>query len=255
MMRKIPGVLTMILLVCWAGAVAGRTEQAEPGEDGVSILTVIGRGEVSVAPDQAFVRLGAITQAPTASDAQERINRIVQEILDRIKALGVPENEISTVELFISPVYGNSETSSSQRNPEPVIQGYRAGNVVRVRVDDLRLIGKVVDAGLGAGANRIEGISFSLQDDCEARRQALRLAAGEAKNKALTIARAMEVQVIGVRTVSESGVNLIRPRMEFGNSLTAAYKATPVQSGQVQVEATLTVSYDIVNSPHPKTSP
>ena len=96
---------------------------------------------------------------------------------------------------------------------------------------------------------------ISLKDDSEARKQALRLAAAEAKTKALTIARAMEVQVIGVRTVSESGVSLIRPQMELGTSLVAAYKSTPVQSGQVQVEATLTVSYDIVNSPKPRARP
>ncbi len=207
-------------------------------------LTVFGRGEVSAAPDTAVVRLGAVAQDERAGAAQDRVNAAVRGILKGVKALGIPEEKIATVQLTLSPVYGNRPKGPAEEPREPVIVGYRAGNIVRVTVDDLKILGMVVDAGLAAGANRVEGISFDLKDDSGHRRQALGLAARDAQLKAESIAVAIGVQLGRVRSVSEGGVNLVRPQMDA----VAAYAvrdAAPIQPGQLQIEASLTVSYDI----------
>ena len=206
-------------------------------------LTVSGQGEVNAAPDQAFVRLGAVAQADKASVAQDQVNAALQALLKGVRALGIPDEKISTVELSLAPVYGNRPSGSSGRENEPVIVGYRASHVVRVRVDDLTNLGKVVDAGLAAGGNRVEAISFSLKDDSEQRRQALSLAAGDARSKAESIAKAMGLQIVGVRNVSEGGIDFIRPQMESAPRLAAM--AAPIQPGQLQIKASITVTYEI----------
>ena len=83
-----------------------------------------------------------------------------------------------------------------------------------VTVDDLKILGKVVDAGLSAGANRVEGISFDLKDD-SGHEAGSGSAARDAQAKAESIAEAMGVQLGRVRNVSEGGVNLVRPQMIF----------------------------------------
>ena len=244
-MKKTAVVLLMALFV--GGMACGAfAEQPAPG------LTVFGRGEVAAAPDTAVVRLGAVSQAETAGAAQGRVDAAIREILQGIKRLGIPEEKIATTQLTLSPVYRSRSKGSPEDTQEPAIVGYRAGNIVRVTVDDLKLIGRVVDAGLAAGANRVDGISFDLKDDSPQRRQALGLAARDAQTKAQSIAAALGVRLGRVRSVSEGGVNLVRPRLDA----VAAYavrEAVTVQPGQLQVEASLTVSYDIVDgAPSPR---
>jgi uncharacterized protein len=205
-------------------------------------LTVSGQGEVSAVPDEAVVRLGAVAQAARAADAQDQVNAAVQGLLKAIRALGIPEEKIATVELSIAPVY--SAQKGRDEKSEPVIVSYRASNVVRVKVEDLKILGSVVDAGLASGANRVEGITFGLKDDREHRRQALSLAAGDARSKAESIAKAMGLKLVTVRSVSEGGLDVIRPQVDFSHRFAAA--AAPISPGQLQIKALLTVSYDIV---------
>jgi uncharacterized protein len=249
MKKNIRDFLFLTVLFVLGTACGARADQQAP------TLTVSGRGEVSAAPDTAVVRLGAVAQADKAGAAQDRVNAAVQAILKGIKALGVPEEKIATVQLTLSPVYGNRPKSSAEEPREPAIIGYRAGNIVRVTVDDLQILGKIVDAGLTAGANRVEGISFDLKDDGAQRRQALALAAQDAQVKAESIAGAMGLKLGGVRSVSEGGVHVVRPQMMDAGVALAARAGAPIQAGQLQVEASLTVTYNIGERPLPAASP
>jgi uncharacterized protein YggE len=73
----------------------------------------------------------------------------------------------------------------------------------------------------------------------------LRLATEEADAKAIAIARAMGVEIVGIKQISEAGICFVRPQMDSGPVFSARAAATPVQAGQVRVEASLTVSYYI----------
>jgi uncharacterized protein len=220
----------------WGTASSTLAQQQSP------TLTVFGQGEVSAPPDEAVVRLGAVAQAARAADAQDQVNAAVQKLLMAIQALGIPAEKVATVELSIAPLYGDPR--GREEKTEPMIVGYRASNVVRVKIEDLKILGRVVDAGLASGANRVEGISFGLRDDREHRRRALGLAAGDAKSKAESIAKAMGVKLATVRSVTEGGADLIRPQTDSAPRLAAM--AAPISPGQLQIKASLTVSYDIV---------
>lgn len=242
--------LLLVITLLWAGQ-WGRA-QAESLDDTEytvepATLTVRGHGEVSAAPDRAILRLGVVAQAAKASEAQDRVNPVVQNIIKNIKLLGVAEQDITTIDLSIYPVYGNQHPEPQDQTHPPAIHGYRASNIIRIQIDSLGNLGGVIDAGLDAGANRIEGLSFELKDDGDSRKQALRLAAGQAAAKANAIAQAMGVEVIGIKQVSEAGVNLTRPQMDSGPVFSARAAATPVQAGQVRVEASLTVCYYIAD--------
>ena len=188
MKKNVWGILILTVSLVFGTACGSLAQQQNP------TLTVFGRGEVSVAPDMAVVRLGAVAQADRADTAQNRVNATAREILKRIGALGIPEEKIATSQLTLSPVYRSRSKGSAEEPSETAIIGYRAGNIVRVTVDDLKILGKVVDAGLSAGANRVEGISFDLKDDGESRLRALAIAAQDARSKAERIAGAMGVR-------------------------------------------------------------
>ena len=120
-----------------------------------------------------------------------------------------------------------------------------SSNTVRVRLDDLSRVGDVIDAGIEAGANQLEGLAFGLKDETSARTAALRDAAKQARAKADAIAETMNLRIDGVLEVIEGGVQVMPKYYEMGARVMAADAGTPVQPGQVDVNATVTVAYRI----------
>lgn len=208
------------------------------------MLTVSGHGKVSVAPDQALIRVGKIAQATTAGTAQTQVNQTMLRALEKIKELKIPEQKITTVGLTLTPVYAGDNRKAPAESAGPRIVGYRASNVIRVQVDDLNLVGKVIDAALTAGADELEGVSFSLKNDSTQRDQALRLAAQDARSKADAIADAMHLGILSVLEVTEGGMNIARPQPQLSRTY-AAEAAAPVQPGEITVDASITVRYRI----------
>src|SRR5690606_4529379 len=69
------------------GAVSAGAQQSERF-GGVPVLTVSATAEVSIEPDRAIVRLGALAEAEEAADAQNGVNETMQRILDAMRGLG-----------------------------------------------------------------------------------------------------------------------------------------------------------------------
>ena len=247
-------VLLWLALGVYLSAMAGPSPaQVRTGSaiaERLTILTVSGRGEVSSRPDQATVRLGAEAQASDAASAQSQVNAIMERALQQIRAVGISQQAIRTTGLQLFPVYARQRPEPRPDTDEeprpPAIVAYRASNTVQIEVRSLQLVGKVIDAGVASGANRLEGITFELKNDRASRGEALQLAVQEARAKAEAIARALRMRLVGVSEVSEGGVNIIPPPpMPMMEMSRAAVTATPVEPGELRVEASVTIRYRI----------
>jgi uncharacterized protein len=233
--------LTMLLGTPLALAQGGR-DAATPSQP---TITVSGTAEIAVDPDQATVRFGVTALAADAAAAQDQVNQVMRRVLDAVRALDVPERAVRTEQLWLSPQYAQVRPRPAQEEPdEPRIVGYRAGNVVSVVVDDLAKIGPVIDASIGAGANQLQGISFDVRDDAAARNQALQQAVGKARSQADAIATAMGLRVTGVAQVIAGGAS-VGPPMPMYDVRMETMAATPVQPGQIDVSASVTVVYHL----------
>lgn len=211
------------------------------------ILTVAGTGQARVAPDVATVRLGVLAQGATAREAQDRVNRSGQAILDAIRKAGIPAERIQTIGLSLTPQYAQGRPDQGPR-----ITGYQASNTVTVRVEDLAKVGPVIDAGLAAGANNLDGVDFGLKDDSAARATALTDAVRSARTKAEALARALRVKLVEILEVAEGGVSVSPPPSPFRGRVALAAEAiatTPVSAGEVGVEASVTIRWRIAPCP------
>jgi uncharacterized protein YggE len=242
--------LLILTGMLWSPALRAQERMVEPpGSQSVAripTVTVTGNGEASAAPDQAVVRLGTTVQTSQADAAQATVNGTMQKALDAIVKLGIPRGAVRTATLTLASVYSSSERPVN--NPEPPhVVGFRASNTIEVTLDDTKLVGKVIDAGIAAGANELQGVSFALQNDIEQRRTALVNAASEAKTKAQTIAGALDVPLGPVLEVIEGGAHVIPLNEGFGGARMMAAVAvnTPVEPGEVRVQANVTVRYRI----------
>ena len=231
-----------ILTVSSATAWSQDNRNRSPEQDR-STLVVSGQGEVMARPDRTRVRLGAEAQAPTAAEAQSQVNAIMQRALQQIRAVGIEERRIQTTGLQLFPVY---ERQRSGDETAPRVVAYRASNTVQVEVENLPLVGRVIDAGMTAGANRIESIDFDLRDDQAAQAQALQRAVAEARAKAVVLASAADVRLVGVQEVREGNVNIMPPPRPYGDAvMMRAEAATPIQPGELRVQASVTIRYRI----------
>ena len=217
----------------------------------IPALTVRGSSEVAASPDQALVQLGAAARSEKATDAQQQVNRIVASILKAVKAAGIPAENISTAELSLVPVYEQTSRKPAEPGGLPRIVGYSAANVVRVEINEVNKVGDVIDAGINAGANRLEGLSFALKDDTPFRQKALQQAVLNARQKAEAIAEALNLRMVRILEITEEGVRTLQPQFRVQRMVSAAAESTPVEPGRIQVSASVAISYQIENSATP----
>lgn len=227
------------VLALAVAATAGAEAESRP------FVQVTGDRSIQVEPDEAMVRIGIESEATNARQAQLETNRIGGAILAAISELGVDSRAVQTAQLSLWPVY-ESRPPESHGEHRPRIVAYRATNTVSVRLDDLTLIGPVVDAAIGAGANRIQGLDLGLRDDTAARRRALAAAVEEARGKAETIAEALGVRLGPVLEANDQGVQVPRIQMQQrALELAAADASTPVATGTITVSATVLLRFAI----------
>ncbi|HEU4617109.1 MAG TPA: SIMPL domain-containing protein [Gammaproteobacteria bacterium] len=216
----------------------GRGSRAEEPRPTISVSAT---AQVSADPDRAVVRLGAVAEAAVAADAQSQLNAVMQKVIAAVTAAGVESRALRTDSLSLSPIY--RQPPPDQRQPvEPRISGYQASNVVTVELDDIAKVGPVIDAGVQAGANRLQGVTFGLRDASKAQSQALAKAVTDARAQAEAVASAAGLRIEGVQSIMASG-SYAPPPVPYQARAFEASVATPIQPGQVDVSASVTATY------------
>ena len=181
-----------------------------------AVVVAAGQGTVSVQPDEAKVQFSVVTQAVTASDAASQNATQVTAVLAALRSVLGPSANLRTLSYSLNPNYSNGN--------QPILIGYTATNTVQVTLSDLSLIGKVIDTGIQAGANRVQGLQFDLKDDQPTRAQALKLATVQAKAHADAMASGLGLKTGAAISIQEGFATTVQP-VRLGNSPpTAAHR-------------------------------
>ena len=204
---------------------------------GPRILTMGGHGEIRATPDTAMLSAGVSAQAPTAAAALAANNSRMQAVLSTLKRQGVPDKDVRTANFSVLPQYasGNGEA--------PRITGYQANNQVEVRLEDVGKLGVVLDALVTAGANQMNGISFSIRDDTDLLARARAQAVAEAQLKAETYAKAAGVSLGSILSISETGNEA--PRRFYAAAPMKLASSVPVALGEQNVGADVIITWEI----------
>jgi uncharacterized protein len=204
----------------------------------IHTISVSANGSVTVVPDIAHVGVGVTITKPTVKGAREAAAKSMTAIIDAIRALGIDEKDIKTVGLNLYPQYSNG-------SPAKVV-GYQISEQLQVTVRDLDKVGDVVDSATAKGATDVSGISFDVADPAKATDAARAAAVEAAKASAQAMASAAGVNLGGVVSISEAQVSYPFPYASEGAArLGAADTATPVQPGTQDVQAMVTVVFEI----------
>jgi uncharacterized protein YggE len=185
----------------------------------------------------ALVDLGVATQAATAQEATQQNAAQASTVIGALQSLLGTTASIKTISYFLSPVYNNPPVGQS-----PTIIGYQVTNIVETTLTDLTVVGKVIDTAIQSGANRVQGVSFGLQDNTASVSQALKTAASRAHLQADAIASGLNVHTGTVLHASE-GVNTTSPTVLAPAGGAAA--STPIETGIVVIQASVTIEVAI----------
>ncbi|MFN8233418.1 MAG: SIMPL domain-containing protein [Actinomycetota bacterium] len=146
-------------------------------------------------PGVSHVTVSPARVANTAQGALQQNADRMTKVFAALAALGITKDDLATSNVSLWPVYGNSGTD---------ITGYQASNQVDVTVHDVTKAGEVIDAGVDAGANLTNGISFTMSEDNPALDRALADAVRDARGKAEIMASAGDASLGQVVTIVES---------------------------------------------------
>ena len=205
-------------------------------------ISVSGEGIVEAQPDRATISVGVVTRDKNPSVVQAANAKAATSVINSIVALGIERKNISTGNYNFNPTYRHDNGRSE-------IDGYEATNSVTIIVDDLNLVGKIIDAALSHGANRVDSLNFGLRDKTACQDKALKLAILDAKRKAEVAANTLGKRIVGVYSVSINHSSIEAPRnYKMARSMAmdeAAGFETPIESGTLHCSANVHIEFEI----------
>ena len=206
-------------------------------------LSVTGNGTVLVESDLAIVTVGVQETSKDVLEAQSTVNEKIAAIKQALLDAGVEESSINTDSINIYANYDYSDNTE-------VIVGYTARNSLSVRTTDMDNVGSLIDAAFVAGANTLDNVQFTVQDDTQAREQALTMAVEDARRKADVLASAAGLQVASIERISGGGVSVYDSMRNYAaDTVMAAEESggagTLVQAALVSVDATVSMEFEL----------
>jgi len=159
---------------------------SSPG--GPAELTTSGQGQVEVTPDIATVTVGVTAVRSDPDDALSEVAIQTQSILDVLNTnFTISSDNIQTSQVSIFPIVAQTVPSPLNAGTSQ-ITGYRASVSIDVKVDDLSILGEVLDEVVAAGANIVGNIAFGISNETEVEDEARKLAILDANRVAKNLA-------------------------------------------------------------------
>lgn len=202
-------------------------------------LEVSGTAQVSVPADRARVVFAVETEGQTAGQASTANAERMTAVLEAVRGTGSAGLTVETHGYTLQPEYARP---AGEPRDAPTIAGYRAQNHVAATTSDPDAVGAIIDAAIGAGANRVASLTFEASDTQQARQEALRLAVARARSEAEAMANALGVP-LGPPMEVRGGANVPGPPPLYRAAMMEAAASTPVEPGQQVVTANVTIKY------------
>ncbi len=229
-------VLALVLTACGPTTVVANPAPPQ------RMLNVTGTGTVNLTPDVAYINIGVHTEMDTAADAVSSNNSQTQQVISALTQAGVAAKDVRTSNFSIYP--------NAQYDPQTnqkIKTTYVVDNTVSVTVHQIANLGDILDATVKAGANSINSIQFDVADKTEAIKEARDAAVKDARSQASELAAASGVTLGDLQSVNFYD-NIPTPTTTLfgkGGGGGGEAAAVPIQSGQMTLTVTVSMTYAI----------
>ena len=211
-------------------------------------ITLAGRADVYVQPDQATLTFGIVSVDAELAKAKQTNAEQGIAVVEALQMAGVMENNVATTRLSVDPQY--KQRVGGDTSP-PQIIAYEVTRSYQVRLTQLDQVDAVIEAALAAGANQLSGPSYELADPRRVRDDARDRAANAAREKAERLARTLECRIGPPRAVTEVGASWF-PANRFSNTMSVAEGGPAdvaangsLPAGQQLISVEVSVTFDL----------
>ncbi|MGG1400612.1 SIMPL domain-containing protein [Bacillus salipaludis] len=201
------------------------------------VIKVTGEGELAVQPDMANVNLGVMTENKVLMEAQQQNSEAVNKLIQSLLSLGVPQKNLQTFDYRIDSEYDFDQGKQTFR-------AYKVTYILKVKLEDLTSIGRVIDTAVQNGANYVANVQFSLKNQDRIYQKALSLALTKAIEKAKTIANTLRVTLNPTPNMVIEGGTLPPPILNPQMTYVKGISSTQFEPGELIVKATISAEFE-----------
>ena len=215
---------------------------AASAEGTVREVTVIGRAEVRVVPDEVVLNVAVETMNEELRASKWENDRKVAAVLKTARDYGLGADQIKTDFINIEPVYENSRT-------EKKFLGFKVNTSIVLTSQEIEQVEGLLSAVLEAGVNRVSGLNFQTTEYRQHRDRAMLMALDAAKVKAQEMAERLGSKIGKPLSISEGtpsryprASNTIQSMESIGYWMDG-----PIAPGQLSIPAIVSVTFEMLD--------
>ncbi len=235
----------MLLMIAGAPFVAVSQNATLP-----PLITVSGRAEVRVQPDEVVFTLGVESVDKDMLAAKKRTDDSVREVLAIARRNNVKPEDVQTSQISVQPKYNTDDLDYEQRrNLKREFVGYQVSKTTAVILRDISRFDSLLSDVLKAGVTRLSNVEFRNSKIRQHRDQARAMAIKAAQEKAKLLAGEIGQSIGPAYSIIESGEN--RYDNATQNVSRVAERVSEesegaIAPGSISVTAQVTVSFRLM---------
>jgi uncharacterized protein len=236
--------------------------QAENSATETRTISVTGVSTAKVSPDRVTISFAVESQEKTAQQATQANAKITTLVIEALKAAGDSEFEMGTSYYNVYPIYeyvnepveciqyGEGDQAQKYCPPptqKQILVGYKAVNGIQIESTHLDKVGEWIDAAVGAGANRVDYLYFSVSDQRqdEIRNDLIASAVQDARNKADTALGPLGMKIVDVQSINLDSYPVIYQKRGYESAAGTPSTSTPIIPGAQVVSASIQATFEI----------
>jgi uncharacterized protein YggE len=207
-------------------------------------VTVLGIGVARGRPDRAHLTIAIEQAAASPAEAFALVAERVDAMATTLRDLGVPDDDWITRGVSIGEDWDFRQNSR-------VLRGWIASNRIEVRIVDSTLVGRVASEAVNVAGAKVDGPRWVIDPSNPVHAEARRLAALDARDRAMTYASALGLRLGAVEAIVEPGAApAVGARAALPQVAAMAVAEGPpsmnVSEGDVDVRAVVTVAFTLL---------
>ncbi len=206
-------------------------------------ITLNAEGKVTATPDIAVTTMGMIVKGDTVVEAQAENTKVMNNLISKLKNLGIAEDDIQTTNYNIYPQYNYTQDEGR------ILTGYEVSQSVTVKIRNLDKANSVLALAGEVGANSVSGLRFTIDDREVYKQEAREKALKKLAEKAQSLSQSLGVEFVSISSYNEyeggNGLPVpapyeLRALDGFGGSA-----APSIESGSLDIFMNVNVTFEI----------
>lgn len=218
----------------------GLSTTAETVEKDKGYISVNESTTKEISPNQAEISIGIETSDKSLQTASENNKKTAGKVYSSLKLLLGTEDYIKT-----SNYSARQEYVYTKENKR-VFDKYVVSNTIMIRTKKMELVSKLIDTAIAQGATNVQSLRFLAIDYDSSCNDTLAELTKKAYNKANSIAKSINSQIIGIKSLNVTCNSEDNSRPMYGMMLKNTRdtgSATPIESGKIKIYANVDASF------------